>query len=44
MAKALTKSQSADSVAETVGLTLCGLTPRQTVRVEWHHRGIEGVS
>ena len=23
-------------------IRLCGLTPQQTVRVEWHHRGIEG--
>ena len=25
-------------------IRLCGLTERQTVRVEWHHRGIEGVN
>jgi hypothetical protein len=25
-------------------IRLCGLTERQTVRVEWHHRGVEGVN
>ena len=23
---------------------LCALTPQQTVRVEWHHRGVEGTN
>ena len=25
-------------------IRLCGITPRGTVRVEWHHRGVEGVN
>ena len=25
-------------------IRLCGLTERQTVHVEWHHRGIEGMN
>jgi hypothetical protein len=25
-------------------ITLCALTPQQTVRAEWHHRGVEGTN
>jgi hypothetical protein len=25
-------------------IRLCGITERKTVRVEWHHRGVEGVN
>jgi hypothetical protein len=25
-------------------IQLCALTPQQTVRVEWHHRGMEGAN
>ena len=25
-------------------IRLCALTPQQTVRVEWHHRGMEGAN
>ena len=25
-------------------IRLCALTPQQTVRVEWHHRGVEGTN
>ena len=25
-------------------IRLCGITERNTVRVEWHHRGVEGVN
>lgn len=25
-------------------IRLCALTPQQTVRVEWHHRGAEGTN
>jgi hypothetical protein len=25
-------------------IRLCALTPQQTVRVEWHHRGMEGTN
>jgi len=25
-------------------IRLCGFTPRGTVRVEWHHRGVDGVN
>lgn len=25
-------------------ISLCALTPQQTVRVEWHHRGVEGAN
>jgi hypothetical protein len=44
MIQELTKLKLALYPADDRIICLCGITERSTVRVEWHHRAVEGVN